>query len=84
MLKLMLDASGNVEGVAIVCARHHNDEVERIALQFRPCLSLSAHLREARRIAQGECGIFIEEFLVYTSIVFEHEGIVGVGNDGAH
>ena len=80
VLKLMLDASGNVEGVAIVCARHHNDEVERIALQFRPCLSLSAHLREARRIAQGECGIFIEEFLVNASIVFEHEGIVGIGD----
>ena len=81
MLESMLDTASDVEGVAIVCARHHDDEIKRITMQFCPCLSLCAHLGEARRITQGECGIFVEEFLVYTSVVFEHEGIVGIGDE---
>ena len=80
MLESMLDASGDVEGVAIVCARHHDDEIKRIAMQFCPRLSLCAHLREARRIAEREGGIFIEKFLINAPIVFEHEGIVGIGD----
>ena len=81
VLEAMFDAACNVEGVAIVCAWHHNDEIEGVAVEFSPGFSFCAYLREARRIAQGECGIFIEELLIDAPIVFEHEGIVGVGDE---
>ena len=81
VLEAMFDATSDVEGITIIRAGHHNDEIEGVAVEFSPGFGFCAYLREARRIAQGECGIFIEELLVYTSIVFEHEGIVGIGNE---
>ena len=81
VLEAMFDAASDVEDVAVVSAWHHNDEVEGVAVEFSPGFGFCAYLREARRIAQGECGIFVEEFLIDAPVVFEHEGIVGIGNE---
>ena len=77
----LFDGAGDVEGFAVVRARHDDDEVERCALQFAPRFFGRGGQHEARRIAQRECGIFVEEFLVNAPIVLQHEGIVGVGQD---
>ena len=81
VLEAMFDAACDVEGVAVVSAGHDDDEVEGVAVEFSPGFGFCAYLRETWGIAQGECGIFVEEFLVYTSIVFEHKGVVGIGNE---
>ena len=77
----LFDGAGDVEGFAVVRARHDDDEVERCTLQFAPRFFGRGGQHEAGRIAQRECGIFVEEFLVDAPIVLQHEGIVGVGQD---
>ena len=81
VLVARFDVAGDVEGVAVVRSGHDDDEVERILPQFAPSLGGGAHLGEARRIAQREGGIFVEEFFVDAPVVFEHESIVGVGDE---
>ena len=81
VLVARFDVAGDVEGVAVVRSGHDDDEVERVLPQFAPSLVGGAHLGEARRIAQREGGIFVEEFFVDASVVFEHESIVGVGDE---
>ena len=36
---------------------------------------------ETGRVAQSEFGVFVEYLLIDASVVFKHEGIVGVGYD---
>ena len=81
VLVARFDVAGDVEGVAVVRSGHDDDEVKRILPQFAPSLVGGAHLGEARRIAQREGGIFVEEFFVDAPVVFEHESIVGVGDE---
>ena len=49
----VLDATGDVENVVVVCARHHDDEVEGELLHLPQRLFLGRHLDEAWRVAEA-------------------------------
>ena len=58
MLEAMFDAASDVEGVAVVSAWHHNDEVEGVAVEFSPGFGFCAYLREARRSRRKESAAY--------------------------
>ena len=77
----LLDVAGNAEHIVVFGTGHTDDEVEGSALEFNFGFFGRSHLEEARRKTEAEFGIFVKNFLVYTSVVFEHERIVGIGYD---
>ena len=38
-------------------------------------------LKKTWRVTQAELRVLVENLLIYASVVFQHEGIVGVGNE---
>ena len=76
-----LDVARHVEGIVVGIAGHTDHQVDARRLQHGLRLLHRAHLRERGRIAQSQFGIFVEDLLVHAPVVFEHEGIVGIGND---
>ena len=75
----LLDAVGNVERVAVVAARHADDQVVAHLVEPLPRLLHGRHLCEARRVAEAQVHVLVEHLLVDASVVFEHERVVGVG-----
>ena len=73
--------SCHVEGIVVGISRHADYEVDVGVAQHLVCLFRSADLCEGWRIAQAEIHIFVKNFLVNASVVFEHESVVGVGDD---
>ena len=76
-----LDVACHGEGVVVGVARHADDQVYVGGGEYLRCLLGSAHLCECRWIAQSELHILVVDFLFHSSVVLEHEGIVGIGND---
>ena len=70
----------NVERVAVVRPRHADHQIERGFVELLPSLLQSRHLGEARRIAQAQIHVFVEYLLIDASVIFQHESIVGIGN----
>ena len=73
------DGACHVEALIVARTRHADDEIVGHVFQLRQCLVAGTDLREARRVAQRQRGVFVEYLFVDAAVVFEHEGIVGVG-----
>ena len=79
--EVRLDSSCHVEGVIVGITRHTDDEVDVHRSDDSACLFRRADLRESRWIAQTELSIFIEYLAFYSSVVLQHEGIIGICYD---
>ena len=76
----LFNIAGNVEGIAIVRARHTDYQVEHGVAQLFPGFFCRRDLRETRRIAQTQVHIFIENLFVNAAVIFKHERIVRIGH----
>ena len=79
-LILLLDGTRNVEGVAVVRARHHNYQVEGRVPQLLPGLLLGRHLRESGRVSETQVHVLDEDLFIDASVIFQHECIVRIGH----
>ncbi len=79
--ELCLDVACDVEDVVVVGTRHTDDEVEAVLTEQGNDIALCGGTEETGRVAQSEFGVFVEYLLIDASVVFKHEGIVGVGYD---
>ena len=59
---------------------HTDDELEIAIFEFGQGFILGCYLGEARGIAQIERSVLVEDFFIYSAVVFEHEGVV-LGGD---
>ena len=73
------DLACDVKYIVVLGCRHADDEVYAGAFHFAFAFFLIADLYEAWREAQAELCVFGEYLFVYSAIVFEHEGVVGIG-----
>ena len=76
-----LDVACHGERVVIGIAGHADHQVDIGVGEHVACLLGGAHLGKRRWVAHTQLHILVEDFLVYTSIVLEHERVVGVGHD---
>ena len=76
-----LHVACHVEGVVVGVARHADDQVYAGLAEHGLGLFHRTDLRECGRIAEPELSVFVENLLVYTTVVLEHEGIVRVSHD---
>ena len=76
---LDLDRTGNVECVTIIRTRHNNHQIKIRILQFHPSFLFCRNLSKTWRITKTEIHIFNEDFLINTSIIFQHKGIIWIG-----
>ena len=76
-----LNVSGYIEHIVVVRSWHTNHQFETRLFQFLLGFLLRSHLEETGRIAQAEFGVFLKNLLIHSSIILQHEGIVGVGNE---
>ena len=68
------------EGIVVGIARHANHQVYVGGLQHVVSFLRRRHLGERGRVTQTQLHILVEDFLVYASVVLQHEGIVGVSH----
>ena len=78
---MLLHVSGHVEGIIVGITRHTDHEVKLRRAQSLSSLFNGTHLRERRRIAKAQFGVFIENLLIHAPVILQHEGIVRVGDD---
>ena len=71
---------GHRKGIIVGIAGHTHHQVYTGGGQHLSGFFGGAYLCESRRIAQTQVGIFVENLFVNSSVVFQHEGIVGVGH----
>ena len=76
-----LHLTGNGKGVVVGITGHTDDQVDIRRGQHGIGLLGGRHLGERRRVAHAQLHIFVEEFLIDTSVVLQHKGVVGVGHD---
>ena len=74
-----LNASGNIEHVAVIRSGHTDNKVERHVGKPLPSLFFGGYLCKTGRITETQIHVFIKNLFVYTSVIFQHEGIVGIG-----
>ena len=79
--EVLLHVARHVEGIVVGITGHTDHKVELCAPEGRCGFVDSRHLGERGRIAQSQFGVFIENLLVHAPVVFQHKGIVGVGDD---
>ena len=76
-----LNLSGNSKGIVIGITRHTYHEIHIGGLHHRTGLFRRRHLCERWRVAHSQFHILVEDLLVYSSVVLEHECIVGISHD---
>ena len=76
-----LHLAGHLEGVVVGIAGHTDDQVDVGGVEHVAGFLGGADLGERGRIAHAQLGVLVEDFLVHASVVFEHEGVVGVGHN---
>ena len=79
--ELGLDVARHREGVVVRRTGHADYEVYARGGKHVLGLLRGADLPERGRVAHAQLGVFVEDFLVYASVVFKHEGVVRVGHD---
>ena len=79
--EVLLHVARHVEGVVVGITGHTDHKVELCTPEGRCGFVDGRHLGERGRIAQSQFGVFIENLLVHAPVVFQHEGIVRVGDD---
>ena len=67
--------------IVVGITRHTDHQVDVSSLEHGIGLFRRRHLGERWRIAHAEFHILIENLLIDTSVIFQHEGIVGIGHD---
>ena len=70
-----------IEGIIVSITRHTDHQVDIRAFQYLSSLLRRTHLCESRWITKSEFRIFVEDLLIHTSVIFQHEGIIGIGDD---
>ena len=82
---LELDGLGNLEDILLLCIgcarRHDDDEVDVVGFDTLFGLVERRSLDEAGWEAKSQAGIFCKNLFIDSAIVFEHEGIVGIGHN---
>ncbi len=76
-----LYAQRDVEHVAVVRARHADNQVEDVPLQLLLRFLARGRLEEAGRIAQAELHVLVENLLFHPAVVLQHEGVVRVRDE---
>ena len=76
----LFDGTGNVERITVVGTRHDYHQIELGIPKLLPRFLLRRYLRKAGRIAEAQVHVLIEYLLVNTSVIFQHECIVRIGN----
>ena len=76
-----LHLTGDGERIVVGITRHTDHQVDVGSLQYGIGLLRRRHLGERRRIAHTEFHILIEDLLIDTSVVLQHEGVVGISHD---
>ena len=79
--RILLHLARHVKCVVVCCTRHADDQVDGRTLQYLIGFLSSTHLTECGRIAQSQIHILVEDFLIHSSVVFEHKGIIGIGHN---
>ena len=75
---ILLDFPRDVEDRVVFSSRHHDDEVH-LTSGHRLFGFLSAmHLEESRWEAKSQLCVFREYLLIHSTVVLQHEGIVGI------
>ena len=77
----LLDVAGNAEHIVVLSSGHTDDEVEAGALKFGFRFFGRGYLEKAGREAEPQFGIFVKDLFVHTSIILQHESVIGIGND---
>ena len=78
--ELLLDIPGHIESVVVRRARHANHQVHLHGTQCLGRLLYGGGLGESGGITQSQLHVLIVDLLLYASVIFEHEGIIGVGH----
>ena len=81
MREVGLHRASHIESTIIQVTRHTDDEIHINGSEYGTSLLRSAHLSKRRRVTKTKLGVFIEQFLIYTTIIFEHEGVVWISDD---
>ena len=76
-----LHLTGDGERIVVGITRHTDHQVDVGSLQHGIGLLRGRYLRERWRIAHTEFHILIEDLLIDTSVVLQHEGVVGISHD---
>ena len=76
-----LDLTGHREGIIVGITRHTDHQIDIRRVQHLIGLLSSRHLGEGRWIAHTQFHILVEDLLVYSSVVLQHEGVVGISHD---
>ena len=78
---MCLDVAGHAEGIIVGIARHADDQIDGRGGEYTARLLGGTDLGERWRVAHTELHILIEDFLIDTPVVLEHESIVGIGDN---
>ena len=77
---LLLDGTGNIKSITVVCSWHDNHQIEFRIPQLLPGFFLCRYLRKTWRITQAQIHIFYKDLLIDTAIIFQHECIVRISH----
>ena len=78
---MFLDPHGDVKGVGLFDVQHGDDKLDPLVFQHLKGLLLGSYLDELRRITEVQRYIFQENSFVDAPVFFQHEGIIGAGNE---
>ena len=81
MREVGLHRTSHIESAIVQITRHTDDEVNVNGSKYGTSLLRSTYLSKRRRVSKAKFGIFIEQFLIYTTVIFEHESIVWISDD---
>ena len=73
--------TGDSKGIVISITGHTDHEIDVRRMEHFVGLLGGRYLREGRRVTHTQFHIFVKDLLVDASVVFEHEGVVGVRHD---
>ena len=76
-----LDLTGHRKGIIVGITRHTDHQIDIRRVQHLIGLLSSRHLGEGRWIAHTQFHILVEDLLVDTTIILQHEGIIGIGHN---
>ena len=77
----LLHVTCHGKGIIIGITRHTDNQVNIGSLQHLLRLRRRTDLRKGRWVAQSQFHILVKQFLVDTSVVLQHERVVGVSDN---
>ena len=76
-----LDLTGHSKGIVVGITWHTDHEIDVRCTQHLVGLISSRYLRKGRRVAHTQFHILVEDFLIDSPVVLQHEGIIGIGHN---